>query len=145
MTWKVKNFNELTTTELFYIYQQRIKIFVVEQNCPYQDIDELDLTSLHVFKQSESGEIMAYGRIIAQDPRLHFGRIIVAQKYRKTGLGKELLSTILKTIEEKFPNREIEIQAQAYLEKFYGSFGFLPISEIYLEDDIPHIDVLRQV
>ncbi|MGX7417701.1 GNAT family N-acetyltransferase [Carnobacterium gallinarum] len=142
--WTIKTFEELTTKELFIIYKERVKIFIVEQDCPYQDIDELDLTSLHVFKTDEDGVLLAYGRIISQDSRIHFGRIIVAKEQRGTGLGKELLTIILDHIAKQFPTREVEIQAQAYLEKFYGSFGFVPISEEYLEDNIPHIDMLLQ-
>lgn len=142
MSWTIKAFNELTTMELFTIYQERIKVFVVEQNCPYQDIDPLDLTSLHVFKLDKNGHILAYGRVLPVGSPYQLGRIIVAKEQRGTGLGKELVSTILAVIGAREPEHAVKIQAQAYLEKFYSHFGFVAVSDRYLEDDIPHIDML---
>lgn len=144
MTWKIKRFNELTTTELFQIYQARVNVFIVEQECFYPDVDDKDLISIHVFNE-QNGQIQAYGRIIPSQEKLMFGRILTVKEQRGTGLGKELLTIILKTIEDTFPNQAVEIQAQAYLQKFYSQFGFEPINgEIYLEDEIPHIDMIKK-
>lgn len=144
MTWKIKRFNELTTTELFQIYQARVNVFIVEQECFYPDVDDKDLISIHVFNE-QNGQIQAYGRIIPNQEKLMFGRILTVKEQRGTGLGKELLTIILKTIDDKFPNQAVEIQAQAYLQKFYSQFGFEPINgEIYLVDEIPHIDMIKK-
>ena len=127
MTWKIKRFNELTTTELFQIYQARVNVFIVEQECFYPDVDDKDLISIHVFNE-QNGQIQAYGRIIPSQEKLMFGRILTVKEQRGTGLGKELLTIILKTIDDSFPNQAVEIQAQAYLQKFYSQFGFEPIN-----------------
>lgn len=144
MTWKIKRFNELTTTELFQIYQARVNVFIVEQECFYPDVDDKDLISIHVFNE-QNGQIQAYGRIIPSQEKLMFGRILTVKEQRGTGLGKELLTIILKTIDDSFPNQAVEIQAQAYLQKFYSQFGFEPINgEIYLDVEIPHIDMIKK-
>lgn len=143
MNWQVKKFDELSTRELFEIYYARTEIFVVEQNCPYQEVDHTDLISTHVF-QTEDNQITAYARIIPKQDGIHFGRVIVKKDARGKGLAKALIEKVLELIEYTYPNQPVKIQAQAYLEKFYGTFGFKPVSEPYLEDDIPHIDMVLQ-
>ncbi|MGY3778637.1 GNAT family N-acetyltransferase [Isobaculum melis] len=143
MNWQVKKFDELSTRELFEIYYARTEIFVVEQNCPYQEVDYADLISTHVF-QTEDERVIAYARIIPEEDGIHFGRVIVKKEARGNGLAKALISEVLTQIEYTYPNQPVKIQAQAYLEAFYGSFGFKAVSEPYLEDDIPHIDMVLQ-
>ena len=130
MEYIVKNFNELTTKEFYQIAKERVAVFVVEQNCPYQEIDETDEVALHTYFLSENGEIAAYTRIYSENETVHFGRVLVTKAFRKNGLGKKVVAKTLEVI-----------GAQAYLQDFYGEFGFQAISEVYLEDDIPHIDM----
>lgn len=142
--WQVKTFSELTTSELFTILYTRSEVFVVEQNCVFQEPTMADLDCLHVFKTDETGALIAYGRIIDQGEKVTFGRVITAPKHRGAGMGRELLTVLLVEISHRYPTRTIEIQAQAYLETFYGSFGFKPCSAYYLEDEIEHIDMEKR-
>ena len=138
--WHCKPFNALTTTELFHIYQVRVAVFVVEQACAYPEVDEKDLIAQHLFYQ-ENGEILAYARIIPAESAVHFGRVLVVKTARHLGLGRQLIEKVLTEIQHQWANKPIHIQAQTYLQDFYASFGFKAISEVYLEDGIPHIDM----
>ncbi|MGT2866415.1 GNAT family N-acetyltransferase [Streptococcus fryi] len=138
----VKSFQDLSTSEFFEIAKKRVAVFVLEQNCPYQEIDDLDPISLHIFKTDESGKILAYCRLIPTEETIKLGRVLVSKEYRQTGLGRALVSQALATCKNKFPDKTIFAQAQTYLQDFYSSFGFKSISEPYLEDNIPHIDML---
>lgn len=140
MEYRVKRFSELTTKEFFEIAKLRIKVFVVEQNCAYQELDEMDEQAMHTWLQ-EGSEIVGYTRIIDQGETITFGRVLVNPDYRGKQLGKKVLEETLKVIEETYPNRKIVISAQAYLIDFYGAFGFKTTSKVYLEDDIPHIQM----
>lgn len=140
--WSVKKFSELSIYELQEIYALRVKVFVVEQNCAYQEVDDLDLHSIHLFKK-ENNKIITYARLIPEEAVIHLGRVVVHPDYRKSGKAHELLKTIINYYEELYGNLPLKAQAQAYLEKFYSSFGFHPVSEVYLEDGIPHIDMIR--
>ncbi|EHI70673.1 GNAT family N-acetyltransferase [Streptococcus ictaluri] len=142
--WTIKSFDTLTTEELFSIYKERIAVFVVEQNCPYPDIDDLDLKALHLFQKDDKGNVMAYCRLIVEEDQVKLGRVLVRQDARQAGLGRHLVSTALKICHEKFPNLPVYAQAQAYLQDFYTFFGFQATSEVYLEDDIPHIDMFKE-
>lgn len=143
MKWQLKTFDELTKIQLYNIIKERINIFVVEQNCPYYELDDLDIDSYHLFDE-EDGEIIAYCRVVPKDLRYKetsIGRVIVKQAYRGKGIASQLLSKAIEFINEELAEKEIKIQAQAHLQQFYGSFGFQPISEVYLEDGIPHVDM----
>ncbi|MHA8262299.1 GNAT family N-acetyltransferase [Lactobacillaceae bacterium Melli_B3] len=137
----VKTTDELTTKELITIFKARVAVFVVEQDCPYQEVDEQDYDITNVFLTSDDGQLQAYIRIIQFDDHVSFGRVLVAKPFRGQGLGHQIVAETLKVINEKFQNQPIQIQAQAYLEKFYGGFGFKSVSKTYLEDGIPHIDM----
>lgn len=141
MEYIVKSFAELSTKEFYQLTKERVAVFVVEQNCPYQEIDETDEVALHTYFLDEKGEIAAYTRIYSDNDTVHFGRVLVTAAFRGTGLGKKIVAKTLEVIHEKFPDQKIVIGAQAYLQDFYGGFGFKAISEVYLEDDIPHIDM----
>ncbi|MDE5415561.1 GNAT family N-acetyltransferase [Alkalihalobacterium chitinilyticum] len=144
MEWKLKTFEELTNLEVYNILKERTNVFVVEQNCPYEEVDGYDLVSHHLFKEL-NGEVVAYLRILpkhAKYKECSIGRVIVKKEYRGTGLAKEMLKRAITIIEQDLNETEIKIQAQQYLELFYGSFGFKTISDVYLEDDIPHIDMI---
>ncbi|MDV5973619.1 GNAT family N-acetyltransferase [Streptococcus canis] len=142
MMWILKPFDQLETEELFAIYKERVAVFVVEQACPYPEVDDLDKEALHLFAKDQHG-ITAYCRLIPTKDQLKLGRVLVVKRVRKSGLGRDLIAKALEVAEEYFPDLPVYAQAQAYLEQFYGSFGFKPISEIYLEDDIPHLDMMK--
>ena len=139
--WNYIVFEELSALELQRIYKVRVAVFVVEQNCPYPEVDDVDLISTHIFKE-ENNEISAYMRVFPKEDIIHIGRVLVDQSHRKSGLGRELVARGMEYIETIYPGMAIYAQAQAHLEDFYQSFGFETVSEIYLEDNIPHIDMI---
>lgn len=144
--WHTKAFEELTLDELYDIMQLRINIFVVEQNCPYPELDGKDKNCLHVFA-TQGGKVVAYARIVPPGlsyKEISIGRVVVHADHRKDGLGRILIDLTLEKIEEEFSVQPIQIGAQTYLKKFYSSFGFEPVSEEYLEDGIPHVDMIRK-
>ncbi|MBS1909670.1 MAG: GNAT family N-acetyltransferase [Bacteroidetes bacterium] len=145
--WQCKNFSTLTALELYEILKLRNRVFVVEQQCVYADTDEKDLVSGHLCGW-HNNQLIAYARIIP--PGVAFaeasiGRVVTAPEYRRTGLGKELMLRSINAVRENHKVSTIKIGAQLYLEKFYGDLGFQPCSEHYLEDGIPHIEMLLSV
>ncbi len=146
MNFKLKTFNELTNTELYNILQERTNVFVVEQNCPYPEVDGKDVQSYHLYKE-QNGQIVAYLRILPPGvsyPELSIGRVLVKKEYRGQRLAHELMARALQFIEDELNETTVKIQAQDYLRNFYSSFGFEAISEVYLDDGIPHVDMLLQ-
>ena len=144
MKWELKKFDELNVEEIYKILKLRIEVFVVEQECAYQDCDGKDQKSYHLFLEDE-GRIAAYLRILKRGlsfDEVAIGRVIVNKDYRGKGLAREMMLKAIKFIEEELNEKEIKIQAQVYLVDFYGSLGFKKISEEYLEDKIPHVDML---
>ncbi|MCT3960515.1 GNAT family N-acetyltransferase [Elizabethkingia anophelis] len=144
--WKVKAFEELTTTELYQILLLRAEVFVVEQNCPYQDVDNTDQKALHLWAEM-GGKVVAYCRMFDQEikyPESSIGRVVTHPEYRSHKLGRPLLNLTLETIKNRYADPDIRISAQNYLLKFYGSLGFEPMGESYLEDNIPHTEMLRK-
>lgn len=144
--FKIKPFNELSTPELYEVLKLRIEVFVVEQNCIYQDIDGKDSKAIHVLGYY-NGDLAAYCRIF--DAGYYFdeasiGRVIVSPKYRDKKFGHDLMKVAIEAVEANFNKKEITISAQMYLQKFYESHGFVKTSEMYLEDDIPHIQMKIQ-
>lgn len=143
MGFNQKSFAELTTTELFHIYQLRVAVFVVEQDCVYQEVDDDDLIAQHLFRTDDAGNVLAYARLIPEPNQVRIGRVLVAASARKHGAGRELVTEAIAAARETYPEaQQIVIQAQAYLQKFYASFGFTPTSEVYLETGIPHLDMV---
>jgi ElaA protein len=143
ISWKTKTFDELSTQELYQILRLRSEVFVVEQNCVYQDIDNKDQKALHLFGIVE-GEIIAYSRLFKPGDYFEFssiGRVVVAEKHRDKNFGHELIDQSILEINRRFNVQNITISAQLYLKKFYESHGFVATSETYLEDDIPHIEM----
>lgn len=139
--FKIKRFNELSTTELYQLLQVRSEVFVVEQNCVYQDIDGKDRKALHVLGYYDN-QLACYCRLFdAGDYFEHssIGRVVVAPKFRDLKLGHVLMQTAISAIADFYQKTTIQISAQLYLQKFYESHGFVKTSEMYLEDDIPHI------
>ncbi len=147
ITWKIKHFKELTTDELYSIFHLRIAVFIVEQNCPFQDADGKDQESFHLMGFDEVNEFVAYARILPagyfyKEPSI--GRVATSPKARGTGTGKELMQNAIEFIEQKFGNIPIRIGAQRYLIKFYSSFGFVVEGQEYLEDNIWHVEMVRK-
>ena len=141
----VKQFQELSADELYDILSARAEVFVVEQNCAYQDLDGVDKDAYHVFYK-ENGKILAYLRVIDKGKRLDevsIGRVISLK--RRCGLGSALLKEGLRVAKEKFGADMVKIGAQLYAKPFYEGVGFKQISGEYLEDGIPHIYMLAKV
>ncbi|MCG2610413.1 GNAT family N-acetyltransferase [Flavobacterium sp. SM15] len=143
--FEIKPFKILSLDELYQILQLRSEVFVVEQNCVYQDIDGKDSKALHVLGTYE-GVLVAYARLFA--PGAYFdqasiGRVIIKQVYRDKKWGHDLIRESIKGIQEHFGQTNITISAQLYLQKFYESHGFVQTSAMYLEDDIPHIEMKK--
>jgi ElaA protein len=141
MNFNTKTFTELTITELYQILQLRSEVFVVEQDCVYQDVDGKDQKSLHVFG-FKNEQIVAYTRIFKPGDyfkNASIGRVVVSKSERQFGFGHELMKASIKAIKNHFQVSDITISAQEYLQKFYEFHGFFKVGEAYLEDGIPHI------
>jgi ElaA protein len=140
-----KHFTELTTTELYAAIRLRNEVFVVEQNCPFQDADNKDQYCHHVLLW-QNGELIAYARIVPAGisyTETSIGRIITSGAVRGTGMGKVLMQYALECAEQLHGAGPIRIGAQVYAQKFYEQFGFEADGEIYDEDGIPHIEMVR--
>jgi ElaA protein len=143
--WQLKKFDELIPYELYAILQLRNEVFVVEQNCVFQDADNKDQLSYHLMGWSAE-RLIAYSRIIPAGIAYEFvsiGRVVTAPDKRRNGTGKELMNEALKATTTLFGNVSIKLGAQRYLKNFYESFGFVQSSDIYIEDGIPHIEMIR--
>lgn len=141
MDFKLKAFDELTVKELYSILQLRSEVFVVEQNCPYQDMDGYDQEALHLIGYTDSG-LISYARLLK--PGMYYkeagiGRVVVSPDQRGNAHGRMLMKRAVEECRKVFHSETILISAQQYLERFYNSLGFETQSEVYLEDNIPHI------
>ncbi len=144
MEWKLKKFEELTIGELYEILELRNAVFIVEQECPYQDCDGNDKNSYHLFLE-DNDNIIAYSRILKKGvsyDEISIGRVVVNKSYRGKSIARELLTRGIEFVKETLKETEIRIGAQAYLTDFYGSLGFKAVSDEYLEDGIPHVEML---
>tara|TARA_B110000858_G_scaffold193768_1_gene246901 strand:+ start:185 stop:652 length:468 start_codon:yes stop_codon:yes gene_type:complete len=145
ITWKCQRFDELSTEDLYRILQLRAEVFVVEQNCVYQDVDGFDQQALHVMGELVAGdeaEIVCYTRLLPPGVKYEgaaIGRVVTQKSVRGGGVGKALMVHSIASCEEHWPGKAITISAQQYLEKFYTELGFETQSEAYAEDGIPHI------
>ncbi len=140
----IKSFEELNKAELYQIIQLRIAVFIVEQDCPYPDLDDMDQDAQHLWIE-DAGEIVCYLRVNPAGSRFiepSLGRIVTKKSHRNHGLAEKLIKKAIDLVCEK-ESKAIRISAQCYLEKYYEKFGFLKASEEYLEDDIPHIEMLK--
>ena len=141
MELTVKHFRELTTEELYDIYRLRAAVFVVEQNCVYQDVDDADKTAYHLWLSDEDG-IQAYLRVLQKGARFEdvsIGRVIAVK--RRRGLGSRILAAGIQAAKEKFQAKRIVLEAQVYARKLYENAGFVQTSGEFLEDGIPHIQM----
>lgn len=144
--WQCKFFSELSSAEVYKILQLRNEVFIVEQNCVYQDCDDKDFIAWH-FCGWDGENLIAYTRLfdkgVSYPDAASIGRVIIAPSVRRQNLGKELMIRSIEKIEELFGETTIRISAQVYLKRFYESFSFVQKGEIYLEDGIPHISMLK--
>lgn len=144
--WKIKSFEALSAHELYDLLRLRSEIFVVEQNCVYLDLDGKDKVALHLFGEFE-GKIVAHARLFKAGisfENASIGRVTVAADYRDRKWGHDLMQEAIAGILLHFGESQITIGAQLYLKKFYESHGFVQTSEMYLEDDIPHIEMKKE-
>ncbi|MEZ9369884.1 GNAT family N-acetyltransferase [Shewanella sp. 10N.286.51.B2] len=147
MHWKLLSFNELSLDELYELLKLRVDVFVVEQNCPYPELDDKDRLpqTKHLLGMNQQGELIAYTRILAAGvsyDEASIGRVIVAEKGRGHGIAHALMQRSINVVKTQWPQTSIQIGAQQYLSDFYQQQGFILNSEMYLEDGIPHIDML---
>ncbi|MFC0557764.1 GNAT family N-acetyltransferase [Halalkalibacter alkalisediminis] len=146
LSWKVKTFKQLSIEELYEIVQLRIEVFVVEQDCSYQELDGKDQVAHHLLGYVD-GKLQAYSRLFKSglvSEEASIGRVIVRETGRKKGYGQALLEESITYIENEFKDHFILIHAQEYLDDFYQSFGFKPVTEVYLLDGINHLDMRRE-
>ena len=146
INWTYKSFDELTTAELYAVMELRNRVFVVEQNCVYQDADNKDQFCYHLMGWRQN-ELAAYTRIIPQGisyPAASIGRVVTSPAHRGGGIGRELMKRSIDKAFEQFNCTEITIGAQVYLRHFYESLGFVQTSNEYMEDGIPHIEMLLE-
>ena len=149
MNWQFLRFEQLTGEQLYAVLAARQQVFVLEQQCLYQDMDGLDPAAHHLLGWSDGAEappLLAYLRILAPGVKFaeaSLGRVLTTAAGRGTGAGRELLKRGIAEAEALYPGQHLRIGAQQYLEKFYASFGFVTVSVPYDEDGIAHIDMLR--
>ena len=148
MNWICKYFEELSLKELYEIGRLRQEVFVLEQNCPYVDFDGKDYFCYHLMGMDDLGKLVAYSRIVPQgvsyDDYVSIGRVITSETVRRSGLGQALMQESIEACEKIFGIRDIKIGAQSYLLKFYNSLGFESNGIDYLEDGIPHTEMIRK-
>lgn len=146
ITWNIKPFEKLTNIELYNLMRLRSEVFVIEQQCIYMDADGKDLYCTHVMGMDEHNNLIAYSRIVPAGISFHevsIGRVLSSNKDRGIGAGKELMHKSIDVINNLYGNVPIRIGAQSYLKKFYEKFDFVVVSKEYLEDNIPHLEMLR--
>ncbi|MDD3221301.1 MAG: GNAT family N-acetyltransferase [Clostridia bacterium] len=144
MKLMIKRFNELTVEELYEIYKLRVSVFVVEQNCPYQEIDEADKHAWHIWLEDEEG-IQAYLRVVEAGinfPEVSIGRVL--SRKRRCGLGSRIVAEGIHVAENRLGAESIRIEAQVYARKLYEKAGFVQVSDEFLEDGILHIQMCRE-
>ncbi len=146
ISWEFLPFEALTNAQLYAILRARAEVFIVEQNCVFQDMDNIDSQSHHLIGWGAPNEVAAYLRVVAPGVKydeVSIGRVITTAPYRGTGLGREMTKRGVEEASKLYAQHGLRISAQAYLEKFYNGFGFHTVSEPYDEDGIPHIEMLR--
>jgi ElaA protein len=147
MHWRFAPFDQLTVREVHDLFQARVGVFVVEQTCPFQDVDGIDPACWHLLGTKDGrGPLLAYCRLVPpgvkyEEPSI--GRVLTTKEGRGTGAGRELMEQAIARCDAMWPAKTLRIGAQQYLEKFYGSLGFTRASEPYDEDGIMHIEMLR--
>lgn len=146
LNWHQSSFQDLSVDQLYAILAARVAVFVIEQDCPYPELDGLDPSAEHLWAVDRGGSIAAYARITAPGTRFaeaSVGRVLTSLPFRRTGLGRELMQRAMALAESRFPGQPLRISAQQYLDRFYTSLGFEWVRGPYSEDGIPHIEMLR--
>ncbi|MEE4295125.1 MAG: GNAT family N-acetyltransferase [Wenzhouxiangella sp.] len=146
LRWKDSDFASLSTGELYAILAARVDVFVVEQDCPYPELDGLDQTALHLWAANEEEQVAAYARITAPGTRFEepsIGRVITTSDFRGQGLGRALMNRALELARKHYPGASLRISAQQHLQPFYETLGFAFVCGPYDEDGIPHVEMLR--
>ncbi len=146
ISWTIKRFEELNLDELYALLQLRNEVFIVEQNCVYEDLDGKDRSAWHLIAV-EDDKLVAYTRILPpgvsySDPAI--GRVVTSSSKRRSGLGRELMKRSIEACEKLFGKISISLSAQVYLQSFYESLDFIVVGEEYLDDGIPHIKMSRK-
>lgn len=144
--WKIKHFVDLNKYELHDIFALRVKVFVVEQNCPYQELDGKDKHCFHIIGEYND-QVISTARIIPAGisyPEVSLGRVVVDSEYRNKGIAHKMMEEVLSFSKNEFGKHTIKISAQEHLENFYTTHGFTATGKKYLEDGIPHIEMLLQ-
>ncbi|BCD85548.1 GNAT family N-acetyltransferase [Pseudomonas solani] len=147
IVWSSSHHTELDKQALYDILALRTQVFVVEQKCPYLEVDGLDLVGDSCHLMARDGDaLVAYLRLL--DPQRNqgdvvIGRVVIAEAARGTGLGHQLMERALEDCQRRWPGLPVYLSAQAHLQKYYGRYGFVPVTEVYLEDDIPHIGMRK--
>ncbi len=147
--WEIQTFRELNTDELFDMLQLRVTVFIVEQHCAYPELDQYDrhAETRHLTGRDESARLIAYARLLPAGlsfSEVSIGRFVVHEDVRGQGIGHQLLCTALQEIEQCWPDSAIRIAAQDYLQGFYEQYGFARVSEGYLDEGVPHIEMLKK-
>ena len=145
-TFCTKPFNQLSTRELHDLLKLRIDVFVVEQHCPYPELDGRDLEALHLLGRTADGALIACARILppAEDGLPRIGRVAVHEAHRAQGIAHALMRFTLDEIEQRYGSNRSKLSAQSHLQAFYAKHGYRPVSDEYLEDGIPHVDMERR-
>lgn len=143
-SWRLYAFDQLERARLYAVLAARVAVFVVEQDCPYQDLDGLDDIGLHLVAWGPDDAVLAYARILPPGTRFEqpsIGRVLTRLSVRRTGIGRELMRRAIAAVAERYPGQAIRLSAQCYLERFYGELGFSVVSAPYEEDGIPHVEM----
>ncbi len=147
MRWTCVPFAELNVDQLYDLLALRSEVFVVEQNCVFLDIDGLDRQTWHLLGHGDDGRLLAYLRLIPpglKAPDALIGRVVTSPAARGGGSGRVLMAEALAQCERLWPRHPITLHAQAHLERFYASFGFAPVGDLYMEDGIQHIEMRKE-
>lgn len=145
--WEIKSFSNLSLNELYDIIKVRSEVFQIEQNCLYLDLDDIDIHCFHLFLKNDfNSSIVSYCRIIPPNiryPEVSIGRVLTILPKRNEGLAREMMEIAIQFVQKTWPQQNIQISAQVYLEEFYHSLRFQTISDVYLEDNvIEHVKML---
>lgn len=146
MHWHFARFDELSPRDIHDLFQARVGVFVLEQKCPFQDVDGADPACWHLLGRDADGVVLAYCRLVPPGVKYaepSIGRVLTTAAARGTGAGRELMARALEHAHKLWPGKALRIGAQQYLERFYGDFGFARSSEPYDEDGIMHIEMVR--
>ena len=137
MQTHIQKFTQLSTQQLYQIYKLRVDVFVVEQQCPYHEVDDIDLESYHIYLQDDNNDILSYCRLYQQNDTYHIGRVISST--RRKGYGTQIMKTVIQFAKKNLKANTIIIEAQTYAVEFYKKLGFVVISEPFDEDGIEHV------